>query len=153
MSAAVEGLLKALQHAVASQLLYPPEHPLLVEAADRVVADDDAIGDPLQRAAHRKLYQWAPLVAAVAITIGLSVSLTLVGAMAALWNAEHTLMQRYGLMRIYGRKVGDQNGPLEKPMLIVWLIAAVASGPPKARSSPGPEPDSSSASSTSVARL
>ncbi len=83
-------------------------------------------GDPVQRAAHRKLYQWAPLVAAVAIFIGLSVSLTLVAAMAALWNAEHTLMQRYGLMRIYGRKVGDQNGPLEKPMLIVWLIAAVA---------------------------
>ena len=83
-------------------------------------------GDPVQRAAHRKLYMWAPLVATVAIYIGLSVSLTLVAAIAALWNAEHTLMQRYGLMRIYGRKVGDQNGPLEKPMLIVWLIAALA---------------------------
>ena len=83
-------------------------------------------GDPVQRAAHRKLYRWAPAVAAVAILIGLSVSLTLVAAVAVLWNAEHTLMQRYGLMRIYGRKVGDQNGPLEKPMLIVWLIAAVA---------------------------
>ena len=83
-------------------------------------------GDPVQRAAHRKLYTWAPLVATLAIFIGLSVSLTLVAAIAALWNAEHTLMQRYGLMRIYGRKVGDQNGPLEKPMLIVWLIAALA---------------------------
>lgn len=83
-------------------------------------------GDPLQRAAHRRLYLWAPAVAAVAILIGVSVSLTLVAAIAALWNAEHTLMQRYGLMRIYGRKVGDQNGPLEKPMLIVWLIAALA---------------------------
>ncbi|MCE9623752.1 MAG: hypothetical protein K8R99_15540 [Actinomycetia bacterium] len=83
-------------------------------------------GDPVQRAAHRKLYQWAPAVATVAIFIGLSVSLTLVAAIAALWNAEHTLMQRYGLMRIYGRKVGDQNGPLEKPMLIVWLVAALA---------------------------
>ncbi len=83
-------------------------------------------GDPVQRAAHRKLYQWAPIVATVAILIGLYVSLTLVAAIAALWNAEHTLMQRYGLMRIYGRKVGDQNGPLEKPMLIVWLGAALA---------------------------
>ena len=83
-------------------------------------------GDPVQRAAHRKLYMWAPVVATVAIFIGLAVSLTLVAAIAALWNAEHTLMQRYGLMRIYGRKAGDQNGPLEKPMLIVWLIAALA---------------------------
>ena len=83
-------------------------------------------GDPVQRAAHRKLYRLAPIVATVAIFIGLSVSLTLVAAVAALWNAEHTLMQRYGLMRIYGRKAGDQNGPLEKPMLIVWLIAALA---------------------------
>ena len=83
-------------------------------------------GDPIQRAAHRKLYQWAPAVATVAILIGLTVNLTLVAAVAVLWNAEHTLMQRYGLMRIYGRKAGDQHGPLEKPMLIVWLIAALA---------------------------
>lgn len=83
-------------------------------------------GDPVQRAAHRRLYAWAPVVAMVAITIGLTFSLTLVAAIAALWNAEHTLMQRYGLMRIYGRKVGDQNGSLEKPMLIVWLVTALA---------------------------
>ena len=42
--------------------------------------------------------------------------------MAGLWNAEHTLMQRYGVMRIYGRKAGDDHGRLEKPMLIVWLV-------------------------------
>ena len=46
--------------------------------------------------------------------------------MAGLWNAEHTLMQRYGVMRIYGRKAGDDHGRLEKPMLIVWLIAGIA---------------------------
>jgi hypothetical protein len=45
---------------------------------------------------------------------------------AGLWNAEHTLMQRYGVLRIYGRKAGDQHGGLEKPMLIVWLVAALA---------------------------
>jgi hypothetical protein len=45
--------------------------------------------------------------------------------MAALWNAEHTLMQRYGVMRIYGRKAGDDHGRLEKPMLIAWLVAAL----------------------------
>jgi hypothetical protein len=83
-------------------------------------------GDPLQRAAHRRLYLWAPVVTVVAITAGLLVSLTLVAAVAMVWNAEHTLMQRYGVMRIYGRKVGDDHGRLEKPMLIVWLLAALA---------------------------
>ena len=46
--------------------------------------------------------------------------------MAGLWNAEHTLMQRYGVMRIYGRKAGDDHGRIEKPMLIIWLVAGIA---------------------------
>lgn len=83
-------------------------------------------GDPLQVAAHRRLYRWTPLVVVVLVTLGLGVSLTTVAVMAGLWNAEHTLMQRYGLMRIYGRKAGDQQGGLEKPMLIAWLVAGVA---------------------------
>lgn len=82
--------------------------------------------DPVQRAAHRRLYTWAPLVAAGLIMVGLSISLTLVGLVAGLWNAEHTLMQRYGVLRIYGRKAGDDHGSLEKPMLIVWLVTALA---------------------------
>lgn len=82
--------------------------------------------DPVQRAAHRRLYLWAPVVAVVAITAGLMISLTLVALIAGLWNAEHTLMQRYGVLRIYGRKAGDDHGALEKPMLIVWLAAALA---------------------------
>lgn len=83
-------------------------------------------GDPVQRAAHRQLYTWAPLAAIGLILLGLSISLTLVGLMAGLWNAEHTLMQRYGVLRIYGRKAGDDHGRLEKPMLIVWLITGLA---------------------------
>src|SRR5215203_4846513 len=83
-------------------------------------------GDPAQRDAHRRLYRWAPWVAFTLIIIGLNVSLSLVALMAGLWNAEHTLMQRYGVMRIYGRKAGDDHGRLEKPMLIVWLVAGIA---------------------------
>lgn len=83
-------------------------------------------GDPAQRGAHRRLYTWAPLVAAAAIVVGLNVSLVLVALMAGLWNAEHTLMQRYGVLRIYGRKVGDRHGPLEKPMLIAWLVVGIS---------------------------
>jgi hypothetical protein len=29
-------------------------------------------------------------------------------------------------MRIYGRKVGDDHGRIEKPMLIIWLVAGLA---------------------------
>ena len=83
-------------------------------------------GDPAQREAHRRLYTWAPLCAAALIMLGLSISLGLVAIMAGLWNAEHTLMQRYGVLRIYGRKAGDDNGRLEKPMFIVWLVTAIA---------------------------
>ncbi len=81
--------------------------------------------DPVQRGAHRRIYRWAPLAAAGIVLIGLHVSLTAVAVMAGLWNAEHTLMQRYGLMRIYGRKAGDDHGRLEKPMLIAWLVASL----------------------------
>ncbi len=83
-------------------------------------------GDPAQRDAHRRLYRWAPWVAFALILVGLNVSLSLVAVMAGLWNAEHTLMQRYGVMRIYGRKAGDTHGSIEKPMLIVWLVAGIA---------------------------
>lgn len=83
-------------------------------------------GDPAQRSAHRTLYRWAPWVAFGLIILGLNVSLSTVALMAGLWNAEHTLMQRYGVMRIYGRKAGDDHGRIEKPMLIIWLIAGIA---------------------------
>jgi hypothetical protein len=82
-------------------------------------------GDPAQRRAHQRFYLVAPFVATVLILVGLNVSLTVVGLMAGLWNAEHTLMQRYGVLRIYGRKAGDDHGSLEKPMLITWLVTAL----------------------------
>jgi hypothetical protein len=81
-------------------------------------------GDPVQFAARRRLYLVAPIAFATAILIGQAISLTLVALVAGLWNAEHTLMQRYGLTRIYGRKAGDDHGGLEKPMLISWLVLA-----------------------------
>lgn len=68
---------------------------------------------------------WTPLAAAALITLGINVSLGLVAVIAGLWNAEHTLMQRYGVQRIYGRKVGDDNGRYEKVMFITWLVTAV----------------------------
>jgi hypothetical protein len=98
----------------------------LISFAHQPVTLGLVYGDPLQRGAHPRLYRWAPWVAFGLIIVGLNISLTTVALMAGLWNAEHTLMQRYGVMRIYGRKAGDDHGRLEKPMLIVWLVAAIA---------------------------
>jgi hypothetical protein len=83
-------------------------------------------GDKVQYQARKRLYQVAPLVAVVAIVIGLNVSLAAIALVAGLWNIEHTLMQRYGLTRMYGRKAGDDNGKLEKAMIVSWLGAAMA---------------------------
>jgi hypothetical protein len=82
-------------------------------------------GDPVQFAARRRLYLVAPIAFAGAVLVGQAISLTLVALVAGLWNAEHTLMQRYGLTRIYGRKAGDDQGRFEKAMLVAWLVAAM----------------------------
>lgn len=82
-------------------------------------------GDRVQFEARRRLYSVAPVVSAVVILVGLRISLVAVAVVAGLWNAEHTLMQRYGLTRIYGRKAGDDNGRLEKRMIVAWLVFAM----------------------------
>ncbi|MGE3328995.1 MAG: hypothetical protein AB7N61_26670 [Acidimicrobiia bacterium] len=82
-------------------------------------------GDKVVFNARRAMYTWTPLVAVAAVLIGLNVSLALVAVVAGVWNAQHTLMQRYGLTRIYGRKAGDDNGRVEKWMYMTWLAAAM----------------------------
>jgi hypothetical protein len=71
------------------------------------------------------IFTWSPLLFAVVIFVGLHVSLLALAIVAGLWNAEHTLMQRYGITRIYGRKVGQDRGGLEKAMLWSWLLLAL----------------------------
>ncbi|MEZ5171115.1 MAG: hypothetical protein R3A49_10280 [Acidimicrobiia bacterium] len=82
-------------------------------------------GDPAQFRLKRAIFTWAPFCFIVAALIGRNISLALVAVVAGLWNAEHTLMQRYGVTRIYGRKAGDTHGMLEKLMLISWLVLAL----------------------------
>jgi hypothetical protein len=82
-------------------------------------------GSPERFRRHRKVFVWSPFVLLAAVAVGTQVSLTLVAAVGGLWNAEHTLMQRFGVTRIYGRKGGDDLGRLEKPMLVSWLVFAL----------------------------
>jgi hypothetical protein len=77
---------------------------------------------PWRLATHRRLFLWSPLAVLSVVAVSSRLSLVLVALVGALWNAEHTLMQRYGLVRIYGRRAGDDQGLLEKCMLIAWFL-------------------------------
>jgi hypothetical protein len=82
-------------------------------------------GDAEQFRLRRAVFTWTPLILASAVVFGFYVSFTLMAIIGGLWNAEHTLMQRYGVTRIYGRKVGQSDGGLEKAMLFSWLALAL----------------------------
>ncbi len=77
---------------------------------------------PWRLATHRRLFLCFPVVAVVIIAMAVQVSLTLVAVVGGIWNAEHILMQRYGITRLYGRKAGDDQGPLERWMLVSWFL-------------------------------
>jgi hypothetical protein len=77
---------------------------------------------PWRLATHRRLFLWCPLVALGVILLFSQINMVLVAVAGGLWNAEHTLMQRYGITRIYGRRAGDQLGPVEKTMLVGWFL-------------------------------
>jgi len=87
-------------------------------------------GDRSQFRSHARLFTFAPALMVVAVVVGLRISFLMVAVIAGLWNAEHTLMQRYGITRIYGRKVGDDHGRQERAALFAWLglvlVAAAA---------------------------
>jgi len=82
-------------------------------------------GDADQFRLRRAIFTWSPIVFVVAVLAGYAISFVLVAVIGGLWNAEHTLMQRYGVTRIYGRMAGQDDGGLEKAMLFSWLVAAL----------------------------
>jgi hypothetical protein len=88
-------------------------------------------GDAEQFRLRRAIFTWSPLVFVVAVVLGFTLSMGLFGSIVlvaivgGLWNAEHTLMQRYGICRIYGRKVGQEHGLVEKLLLFSWLAVAL----------------------------
>jgi hypothetical protein len=88
-------------------------------------------GDPAQFAVAKRVFTYFPFALIGAILLGRTISLSLVGVIAGLWNAEHTLMQRYGIARIYARKAGEGDAPKgagERPMMIAWLVFALFFG-------------------------
>ncbi len=84
-------------------------------------------GDPNRFELRRKLFTWSPLFFAAAIAVALNIDIIVLAVFAGLWNVEHTLMQRYGITRIYGRMVGQKEGGIELCMLFSWLMLALIS--------------------------
>ena len=82
-------------------------------------------GDATNFRLRRRIFTWSPLVFLVAVFVTRNISLTTLAVVGGLWNAEHTLMQRYGITRIYGRKSGQDDGRHEKAMLFSWLALAM----------------------------
>jgi hypothetical protein len=97
---------------------------LLISFAHQPLTLALVYGDKRNFDLRRRTFVWSPIVFAGAVLATQYISLTALAVVAGLWNAEHTLMQRYGIMRIHGRKTGQQEGPLDKALMISWLTLA-----------------------------
>ncbi len=81
-------------------------------------------GDASQRQAYRRVFAWAPAVVLIAAGMGTSLRPDVVALVAGVWNVAHTLRQRYGVSRLYGRLAGiDCAG--DNRLLWSWLVLAV----------------------------
>lgn len=83
-------------------------------------------GDAGQFRLRRRLFTWAPAVAVIVITVAVGLNLWLLVPIAAVWNAVHTLQQRYGLLRIHARKAGYGDSRLDRAVLFVPFVAVLA---------------------------
>ena len=105
---------------------------LLVSFCHQPVTLPLVYGDVRERKRRGLFLVVAPVVAVAAVYAGLTISLAVVAVVSALWNAHHTLRQRYGLIRVYGRKVGQDDGRYEQTILLSWfgvaLFLALAGG-------------------------
>ena len=81
-------------------------------------------GDKQRFDLRRNLFTWSPLVFCLAVFFAVNHSPLVLAIFAGAWNAEHTLMQRYGIARIYGRMAGQKQGGSELAMLFSWLLLA-----------------------------
>src|SRR5687767_9076468 len=77
---------------------------LLISFAHQPLTLALVYGDKRNFDLRRRIFTWSPVVFAGAVLATEHINLTALAVVAGLWNAEHTLMQRYGIMRIHGRK-------------------------------------------------
>ena len=100
---------------------------LLLSLAHQPITLALVYGDAEQFAMRRRLFMWTPLVLGALVFIGLRIDFLLVAIIGGVWNTEHTLMQRYGITRIYRRKGGESgSGRLDLMLMSSWLLLVLA---------------------------
>jgi hypothetical protein len=82
-------------------------------------------GDKSQFALRPRLFTWSPVIAVGLISVAVLLHLWIIIPVAAIWNTIHTLQQRYGLSRIYGRKAAFGSPRLDRWVLYAWMAAAI----------------------------
>jgi hypothetical protein len=82
-------------------------------------------GDKRQFDLRRALFTWVPPVAIVALIVAVSLHWWFIIPIAGLWQIYHTEQQRYGMLRIYGRKAGYGSARLDRAVLYVPFLLAL----------------------------
>ena len=115
-------------HAVASdaeRLRWLVSATLLFSFAHQPLTLWLAYADAGQRRTHRTFFAWAPLVAIVTVSIGASMQPEVVALVAGIWNVVHSMRQRYGVSRLYGR-LRNIDCASDHRLLWSWLLVAIA---------------------------
>ncbi|MEZ5247097.1 MAG: hypothetical protein R2707_18565 [Acidimicrobiales bacterium] len=81
--------------------------------------------DPHVRTSRPVIFGLSPFIVMSLVLIGLQLDPVVIAVVAGVWNAGHTLQQRYGITRIYGRKVGQGDGTVEHRLLWSMLVLAL----------------------------
>lgn len=82
-------------------------------------------GDRHQFALHRRLFVWAPLVAVAIAFLAAERDWWIVVPIAAIWNLQHTVQQRYGVQRIYSGRSGYGSARIDRAMSYAPMAAVL----------------------------
>jgi hypothetical protein len=111
-SAADRGVSSLLSWVLLVSLLHQPLTLLLV------------YGDKRQFDLRRTLFTWVPPLAVTALIVAVSLHWWFIIPIAGLWQIYHTEQQRYGMLRIYGRKAGYGSARLDRAILYAPFLLA-----------------------------
>jgi hypothetical protein len=82
-------------------------------------------GDRRQFALHRRLFVWTPVLAVGVAVLAAERNWWIVVPVAAIWNLQHTVQQRYGVQRIYSGRSGYGSARLDRAISYVPMAAVL----------------------------
>ena len=82
-------------------------------------------GDRRQFALHRRLFSWGPVMAVAGAVAAAAGNLWVVVPVAAAWNLQHTLQQRYGVLRIYAGRSGYGSARVDRALCYLPMVSAL----------------------------